>query len=43
VAAAVIPADGHSPGLVLAGTVIYLCGFAVHSVVGRRGQPAANR
>ena len=43
VAATVIPADGHSPGLVLAGSVVYLCGLAVHSVVGRGGQPAANR
>jgi MFS family permease len=43
VAATVIPRDGHSPGLVLAGSVVYLCGLAVHSVVGRGGQPAANR
>jgi MFS family permease len=34
-AAAVIPADGHSPALVVAGSVIYLCGLAAHSVVGR--------
>ena len=43
VAATVIPVDGHSPALVLAGSVLYLCGLAVHSVVGRGGRPAANR
>jgi MFS family permease len=43
VSAIVIPRNGHSPALVLAGTVLYLCGLAVHSVVGRRGQLAANR
>ena len=42
-AATVIPPDGHSPALVLAGSVLYLCGLAVHSVVGRGGRPAANR
>jgi MFS family permease len=36
-AATVIPNDGHSAALVLAGTVLYLCGLAAHSVVGRRG------
>jgi MFS family permease len=35
-AATVIPYDGHSPALVLAGTVLYLCGLAAHSIVGRR-------
>jgi MFS family permease len=35
-AAAVIPSGGHSPALVMAGTVIYLCGLAAHSIVGRR-------
>jgi MFS family permease len=35
-AATVIPNDGHSPALVLAGTVLYLCGLAAHSIVGRR-------
>jgi hypothetical protein len=35
-AATVIPSDGHSPGLVFAGTVLYLCGLAAHSIVGRR-------
>jgi MFS family permease len=42
-AAAVVPQDGHSPALVLAGSVLYLCGLAAHSIVGRRGRPAANR
>jgi MFS family permease len=42
-AAAVVPQDGHSPALVLAGTVLYLCGLVAHSVVGRRGQPAGDR
>jgi MFS family permease len=35
-AATVIPLDGHSPALVLAGTVLYLCGLAAHSIIGRR-------
>ena len=43
VAASVVPANGHSPALVLAGSLLYLCGLAVHSVVGRRGQPAGTR
>jgi hypothetical protein len=43
VSAIVIPRNGHSPALVLAGSVLYLCGLAVHGVVGRRGQLAANR
>jgi MFS family permease len=34
-AATVIPADGHSPALIVAGGVVYLCGLAAHSVVGR--------
>ncbi len=38
-AACVIPDDGHSPALVVAGVVVYLCGLAAHSVIGR----AANR
>ena len=42
-AATVISPDGHSPALVVAGGLVYLCGLAVHGVVGRRGQPAANR
>ena len=40
-AAAVIPADGRSPLLLLTGAAIYLAGLAVHSVVGRRGPPGA--
>jgi MFS family permease len=39
-AAIVIPLDGHSRGLVLAGTAVYLCGLVAHSVVGRRSQLA---
>lgn len=35
-AATAIPSDGHSPALVLAGTALYLCGLAAHSIVGRR-------
>jgi MFS family permease len=34
-AACVIPDDGRSPALVAAGGVVYLCGLATHSVVGR--------
>jgi hypothetical protein len=40
VAAALIPADGHAPIFVLFGSVIYLLGLVVHSIVGRRAQPA---
>ncbi|KZS70708.1 MFS transporter [Mycobacterium kansasii] len=39
VVAALIPADGHAPAFVLFGSVIYLTGLVVHSIVGRRGQP----
>lgn len=39
VAAALIPDDGHAPTFVLFGSVIYLAGLVVHSIVGRRGQP----
>jgi MFS family permease len=35
-AAAVIPADGHEPGLALAGVGVYLAGLAAHASVGRR-------
>jgi hypothetical protein len=38
-AATVIPADGHEPALVVAGSVVYLVGLAVHASVGRRGRP----
>lgn len=41
VSAAVIPADGHSPGLVLSGSVVYLAGLAAHSVFARGGTAAA--
>jgi hypothetical protein len=34
-AAIVIPVDGRSPALLLAGSVVYLCGLAAHAVVGR--------
>jgi MFS family permease len=37
-AASVIPADGRSPGLVVAGSVVYLVGLAVHAAVVRRSQ-----
>jgi MFS family permease len=37
-AAAVIPADGRSAGLVVAGSVVYLVGLAVHAGVARRAQ-----
>lgn len=36
VSALVIPADGHSPALALAGSAIYLLGLAAHAMVGRR-------
>ena len=39
-AAMVIPDDGHSPGLALAGSAVYLVGLAVHASVGRRAQAA---
>jgi hypothetical protein len=35
VAATVIPDDGHAPALALAGTVLYLLGLVVHTIVGR--------
>ena len=35
-AAAVIPADGHSAALAVAGSVVYLIGLAVHARVGRQ-------
>ena len=37
-AAAVIPADGRSPALALAGSAVYLVGLAVHAGVARRAQ-----
>jgi hypothetical protein len=41
VSAAVIPANGRSVGLALAGAVVYLVGLVVHTIVGRRGAPGA--
>ncbi len=38
-AAAVIPADGRSVGLVVAGSVVYLVGLAVHASVVRGARP----
>jgi MFS family permease len=38
-AAAAIPADGYSPGLVVAGSVVYLAGLAVHAGIARRAKP----
>jgi MFS family permease len=35
VTAVVVPADGHSPALALAGAAVYLTGLVAHSVVGR--------
>jgi hypothetical protein len=34
-AAAVIPADGRAPLLVLAGALVYLAGLTAHAVTGR--------
>ena len=39
VAAMVIPTDGHSPVLALAGSALYLAGFAGHATIGRRRLP----
>lgn len=39
-AAAVIPPGGHQPGLVLAGSGVYLLGLAAHAALGRRRRPA---
>jgi hypothetical protein len=39
VAAAVIPPDGRSPGLVVAGSAVYLVGLAAHAFVVRRARP----
>jgi hypothetical protein len=43
VAATVIPDDGRSPALALAGTALYVAGLVVHTVVGRRGRLASDR
>ncbi len=37
--ALVIPDDGHLPGLVLAGSGVYLLGLAAHAAIGRRSRP----
>jgi MFS family permease len=45
VSAAVIPVDGHSAGLVIAGSAVYLVGLAAHAVIGRsapRAQDASD-
>jgi MFS family permease len=42
VAAALIPDDGQAPTFVLFGSVLYLAGLVIHSVVGRR-EPTNNR
>jgi hypothetical protein len=39
VSAAVIPADGHSPALVVSGAAVYIVGLIVHTAVGRRSKP----
>jgi Major Facilitator Superfamily len=43
VAATVIPDDGHAPAFVLFGSALYLFGLVIHSILGRRGQPANGR
>lgn len=43
VAAMLIPADGRAPTFVMFGSGLYLVGLAVHSLVGRRGQPVTSR
>ena len=43
VAAAFIPDDGHAPAFALFGSVIYLIGLLVHSLVGRRRQPRSSK
>ena len=43
VAATLIPDDGRAPGFVLFGSVLYLIGLLMHSIIGRRGQPANTR
>jgi hypothetical protein len=37
ITATVIPEDGHSPALALAGAGVYLAGLAAHATAGRRG------
>jgi MFS family permease len=40
VTATAIPDDGRAPLFVLFGSVLYLIGLGVHSILGRRGQPS---
>jgi hypothetical protein len=40
VSAAVMPANGHAPGLVVSGAVVYLVGLLVHAAIGRRSGPS---
>ncbi|ORV46014.1 MFS transporter [Mycolicibacter engbaekii] len=42
-AAAVMPADGQAPSLIVAGTLLYLGGLAAHAFIGRRRQPVGLR
>jgi MFS family permease len=39
-AAAIIPADAHSPGLIAVGSAVYLAGLAMHAGVARRAYRA---
>lgn len=41
-AAMLIPADGRAPAFALFGSGLYLAGLLIHSIVGRRGQRAAD-
>ncbi|WP_241519507.1 MFS transporter [Mycobacterium paraense] len=43
VSAILIPDDGRAPLFVLFGSALYLIGLAMHSVIGRRGQPPSDR
>jgi hypothetical protein len=43
VSATLIPDDGHAPVFVLCGSVLYLVGLFLHSIIGRRGEPASGR
>jgi hypothetical protein len=43
VAGILIPDDGHAPTFALFGSVLYLIGLAVHSIIGRGGGPASDR
>jgi len=40
VSATLIPDDGHAPAFVLFGSLLYLVGLALHSIIGCRGEPA---